>query len=246
MAPTSPLQTCTCCGGTGFIQKGVFSQAQVDEWGLSAQETESIHRQEGITCRRCGCNLRSMALALAICRCYKYEGTLAKFIEERSSRRLRVLEVFQAGTLTPFLSQLPRYAIALQDEVDIRLLPYHNCSFDLVVHEPRLQHPVQALPQLGECHRVLSPGGYFVLATPVMTDGMTLTQLEVASTYHTEPKHERELGADTWKDVIHAGFRECRLITPEFPSALAFVGVRWAEESDIRDDFPNFLNPLNE
>jgi hypothetical protein len=27
--------------------------------------------------------------------------------------------------------------------------------------------------------------------------------------------------------LILAGFQECRLITLEFPSALAFVGARW-------------------
>jgi len=34
-----------------------------------------------------------------------------------------------------------------------------------------------------------------------------------------------EYGADAWRDVIEAGFSECRIVSAEYPSALALVAV---------------------
>lgn len=39
--------------------------------------------------------------------------------------------------------------------------------------------------------------------------------------------HELPYGCYAWKHIIFPGFEECRILIPEFPSALAFVGVRW-------------------
>jgi hypothetical protein len=50
-----------------------------------------------------------------------------------------------------------------------------------------------------------------------------------------------EYGCDAREDVLRGEFDECRLITPEFPSAVAFVGVRWAE----RKRQPVYLNHLD-
>ena len=61
---------------------------------------------------------------------------------------------------------------------------------------------------------------------------------------------ETEYGCDAWEDVLRGEFDECRLITPEFPSAVAFVGVRWAERAHLpmylNEDFADFLNPEND
>jgi len=61
---------------------------------------EYIDREQGLSCRACGSNLRSMALALAICRCYGYVGTLARFVADKRNRKLRILEINEAGALT--------------------------------------------------------------------------------------------------------------------------------------------------
>ena len=70
MTAASPIKTCTCCGSDDLIATKVLWQALVQEWRLAAYEVQYIDRQQGLQCRRCGSNLRTMALALAICRCF--------------------------------------------------------------------------------------------------------------------------------------------------------------------------------
>jgi SAM-dependent methyltransferase len=67
---------------------------------------------------------------------------------------------------------------------------------------------------------------------------MTRSREGLPRSYHGDPNErsadfavQTEYGCDAWKHLILAGFDECRLITPEFPSAFAFVGARWARES---------------
>ncbi len=50
--------------------------------------------------------------------------------------------------------------------------------------------------------------------------------------YHGDPSNPEdckvytEYGADAWKQVILAGFRECRISSFDFPASQAFVGVK--------------------
>jgi hypothetical protein len=37
---------------------------------------------------------------------------------------------------------------------------------------------------------------------------------------------QTEYGSDAWSQVIRAGFAECRIVSLEYPAALALVGVR--------------------
>jgi SAM-dependent methyltransferase len=229
----APIQTCTCCGGKDFMEEKVLWQALVDEWGLSPDETRYIDRQQGLKCRRCGSNLRTMALALAICLCYGHPGPFVELVRDRRVRRLRVLEINEAGQLTQFLSKLPSHTIARYPEVDMTQLPYRESSYDLVVHSDSLEHVPQPIAGLAECYRVLSPGGHCVFTIPVIVDRMTRSRAGLAPSYHGDRSERRdemlvqtEYGCDAWKHVMCAGFDECRVISPEFPSALAFVGVR--------------------
>jgi ubiquinone/menaquinone biosynthesis C-methylase UbiE len=231
---TAPLKACTCCGSRGLVANKVLWPALVQEWGLSDDETQYVDRQQGLQCRRCGSNLRTMALALAICRCYGHSGTFAQFIKEEKTRRLRVLEVNEAGGLTQFLSTLPGHVIGRYPELDMMHMPYPECSYDLVVHSDTLEHVPQPVSALAECYRVLAPGGYCVFTIPVIVDRMTRSRAGLPPSYHGDPNQraadfavQTEYGCDAWKQLVLAGFQECRLITPEFPSALAFVGVRW-------------------
>lgn len=105
-----------------------------------------------------------MALALAICRCYDYAGTLAEFVRARKSRRLRVLE---AGNLTQFLSKLPRYIMARRPDLRIKFLPYDDCSFDLIIHSDVLQNMPDPAYALSQCYRVLAPSGRCVFTVPL-------------------------------------------------------------------------------
>ena len=134
MTMTSLIEACTCCGSKDLATRKVLWQELVREWRLSAYETQYIDRQQGLQCQRCSSNLRTMALALAICNCYGHSGTFAQFIEEAKTRRLRVLEINEAGGLAQFLSGLPGHTIQRYPEVDMRQMPYPEHSYDLVVH----------------------------------------------------------------------------------------------------------------
>jgi ubiquinone/menaquinone biosynthesis C-methylase UbiE len=174
-----------------------------------------------------------MALALAICRCYAHSGTFAEFVEDAKFRRLRILEINEAGSLTQFLSRLPGHTIRRYPEVDMTQLSYPENSFDLVVHSDTLEHVPHPIAALTECYRVLVPGGYCAFTIPVIVDRMTCSRSGLPPSYHGDPSQraadfavETEYGCDAWKHVVLAGFQECRLIALEFPTALALVGVR--------------------
>lgn len=234
MTPTSAIKTCTCCGSDDLVADKVLWQALVQEWRLAAYEVQYIDRQQGLQCRRCGSNLRTMALALAICRCYGHDGTFAQFVKEFRNRGLRVLEINEAGCLTQFLSKLPGHVIGRYPQLDMTRMPYSEGSYDLVVHSDTLEHVPHPVTALTECYRVLTPGGYCVFTIPVVVDRMTCSRAGLPPSYHGNSDQrasdfvvQTEYGCDAWKDLILAGFEECRLIAAEFPSALAFVGARW-------------------
>lgn len=234
MTATSMIEACSCCGSRDLATHQVLWQELVQEWRLSAYETQYIDRQQGLQCQRCNSNLRTMALALAICRCYGHKGTFTEFIEDAKTRRLRVLEINEAGGLSRFLSRLPGHTIRRYPEVDMTQMSDPENSYDLVVHSDTLEHVPHPITALSECYRVLAPGGYCAFTIPVIVDRMTRSRAGLPPSYHGDPSQraadfavQTEYGCDAWKHLILAGFQECRLITPEFPSALAFVGARW-------------------
>lgn len=233
MTATGLINQCICCGSSELTAQKILWPALVNEWQLSAYETEYIDRQQGVRCGRCGSNLRSMALAFAIGRCYGHHGIFGRFVKKFTNRRLRVLEVNEAGGLTQFLARLPGHVIGRYPHLDMMRMPYADASFDLVVHSDTLEHVPHPVAALKECHRILAPGGYCAFTVPVIVDRMTLNRAGLPPSYHgnseeraTDFAVQTEYGCDAWKHVVFAGFKECRLISLEFPSALAFVGVR--------------------
>lgn len=233
MTVALPIDACTCCGAKDLVASKVLWQALIQEWRLAAYETAYIDRQQGLQCGRCGSNLRTMALALAISRCYGHDGTFAQFIEKFRSRHLRVLEVNEAGHLTQFLSKLPGHVMGRYPQLDMTCMPYPEGSYDLVVHSDTLEHVRHPVTALTECYRVLAPGGYCVFTIPVIVDRMTLSREGLPLSYHGDSSQrsndfavQTEYGCDAWKHLFLAGFKECRLVAAEFPSALAFVGAR--------------------
>ena len=228
-----PIKVCVCCGSKDLVANRVLWPALVEEWGLSERETQYVDRQQGLQCRRCGSNLRSMALALAICRCYGYDGTFRRFVKKFRARRLRVLEINEAGNLTPFLSKLPRHCIGRYPQLDMMKMPYANGSYDLVVHSDTLEHVPEPVTALAECYRVLAPGGFCAFTVPIIVDRMSRSRAGLSPSYHGSPDErsadfvvQTEYGCDAWKHLVLAGFQECRLVAAEFPSALALVGTR--------------------
>jgi len=232
MTATTPIEVCTCCGSRELAFQKILWDELVHAWRISEYEREYIDRQQGLTCRACGSNLRSMALALAICRCYGYTDTLKRFVSERSNRGLRVLEVNEAGGLTQFLSKLPKHYIGRYPQLDMMQMPFENGSYDLVIHSDTLEHVLHPISALSECWRVLASGGFCAFTVPMIVDRMTVDRAGLPRSYHgTQQQHtgdlavQTEYGCDSWKHLVLAGFRECRLIALEFPAALALVGV---------------------
>jgi SAM-dependent methyltransferase len=230
---TAPIEACICCGSKELVAHKILWQALVQEWELSTYEREYIDRQQGLQCTRCKSNLRTMALALAISSCYGHNGTFVQFVEKFKGRRLRVLEVNEAGFLTQFLSKLPGHILGRYPELDMTKMAYGEGSFDLVVHSDTLEHVRRPVAALTECRRVLTPGGFCAFTIPVIVDRLTRSRAGLPLSYHGDANEraadlavQTEYGSDAWRHLVYAGFRECRLFTPEFPAALAFVGVR--------------------
>ena len=126
-AETGPLgvvEYCRCCGSRTVALQPVLWPDLIDAWHIAAYEVEYINRQQGLHCGDCHASLRSMALAVAIMRCYGYDGLFTAFMDRRSTRRLRILEINEAGQLTQYLSRLPGHVMGSYPEVDMLALPY--------------------------------------------------------------------------------------------------------------------------
>ena len=224
--------TCPCCGSTRAREQPVLWKELIDQWRLAAHEAAYVDRQQGLHCDRCGCNLRSMALARAITACFGFDGLLAEFVRSDDARRLRVLEVNEAGGLTPLLAALPGHVPVRYPEVDMMELPFEDAAFDLVVHSDTLEHVPRPIRGLCECRRVLKPGGFCAFTVPMVVDRLTVSREGLPPSYHGSPANpadclvHTEYGADAWKHVVLAGFRECRIVSLEYPAAQSLVGVR--------------------
>jgi SAM-dependent methyltransferase len=224
----STLQSCTCCGGTTFRQTSVLWPELISEWNLDDHEVLAIDRQQGLQCTRCGANLRSMALANAVMSSFRFQGTFYDFA--RSHARLRVLEINEAGSLTGLLSSMPHHQLVRYPATDMTDLPFDDQTWDLVVHSDTLEHVADPLKGLGECQRVLRPGGFTCFTIPVV-GRLTKRRPDGCPSYHGSPGNDEylvhtEYGADAWLDVLMSGAGECRVTAIDLPSGLAFVMPR--------------------
>jgi len=223
---------CACCGSGNIEEKHVLWPQLVREWGLAPDEAAYIDRQQGAHCAECGSNLRSMALARAILACFGHPGPLREFLAGKGVQDLRVLEINEAGRLTPFLKRLAHHTLARYPEVDMMALPFADGAFDLVVHSDTLEHVPDPVRGLQECRRVLRPCGYCAFTVPIVVARLTRSRDGLPPSYHGSPDNpadcavRTEYGADAWTHVVLAGFRECRIISIDFPAAQALVGVR--------------------
>src|SRR5258705_3566834 len=97
---------CSVCGGTTFVERLILWDRLVTEWQLAQHERSYIDRQQGTCCTACGANLRSIALAEAIRTAFGTSLTLMDFAATSEAKRLSVLEVNEAGNLSPVLREL--------------------------------------------------------------------------------------------------------------------------------------------
>ncbi|MEA5569987.1 class I SAM-dependent methyltransferase [Calothrix sp. UHCC 0171] len=221
---------CYCCGSNKIHYQNILWQELISEWRLSKYEVEYINRQQGLHCQNCNSNLRTMALALSIMKCFGYQGLFKDFVREEKFQHLQILEVNEAGSLTQFLKQIPGHQLKMYPELDMMNMKFADISFDLVVHSDVLEHIQHPIKALSECYRILKTGGYCTFTVPMIVDRLTISRVGMPPSFHGlgEPDNlvYTEFGCDAWKQVIQAGFQECRLFSIEYPAAQALVAVR--------------------
>lgn len=236
--PITPLGKfdgpCPCCGSLALKQIDILWGDLVDVWGLESHEVTYINRQQGYRCMECGSRLRSMALAAWLLHHMGSKGPLSRYVEESGAlQNVPLLEINEAGQLSQFLQKLPGHVLAAYPAVDIQDMQYPSESFGIVVHSDTLEHIADPLRALSECHRVLRPGGVCAFTVPVVVDRLTRSTKGSLASYHghaystaEDLRVHTEFGADTWKIVTNAGFREYRLFAFEYPGALVHIGVK--------------------
>ncbi len=224
--------TCPCCGSTQTHEQPVLWKALIDEWRIAEHEVAYINRQQGVSCTGCSSNIRCMALAQGIMNYFGYDGLFCDFLGTERAKSLRVLEINEAAALTPFLRLLPHHVLSCYPDCDMMNLQFADASFDLVVHSDTLEHIPHPVRGLSECRRVLKPGGACAFTVPLIVDRLTISRAGMPPSHHGSSANpgdclvHTEYGADAWKHVLLAGFRECRISAVEYPTAQALVAVR--------------------
>ena len=94
---------CQICGHTTFVHDDVLWPELIHAWGLSPAETASVNVQQGTRCASCGANVRSQALARGLVLVMGGSVPLANCVGSAAMRDLRLLEINEAGALTPWL-----------------------------------------------------------------------------------------------------------------------------------------------
>ncbi|UNK48897.1 methyltransferase domain-containing protein [Lysobacter sp. S4-A87] len=231
LAGLDEIAPCAVCGHRGYRHQDVLWDGLVSEWALSEAETAYINRQQGTQCLGCGCNIRSIALAKAICASAGFEGTLTELIATAPSERM--LEVNEAGTLNPWLRQFPGHVFGSYPQVDLQKLSLADASVDLIIHSDTLEHVPDPMKALAEMKRVLVPNGRAVFTVPIILGRMSQSRDGLASSYHGAPGGSEsdlvvhsEFGADFWAMVMQAGFTRCEMISFDYPAGIAIVARR--------------------
>lgn len=228
-----PGLICAVCGGTAFTGHAIIWNELAAEWDLSPVERALVDRQQGCLCDTCGSNLRSIALAEAILAALGAEDTLRALVESPAAAGIALLELNEAGMLSPVLRRLPGHHLGTWPEVDMQAMGFADDSFDLLVHSDTLEHVPDPLRALAECRRVLRPGGALCFTVPTLPGRMTRSRAGLPPSYHGSPgtgaedyRVQTEFGADMWTWVLRAGF-EAVTVTPfDYPNALAITGWR--------------------
>lgn len=221
---------CSVCGsGDRSPVRRILWAELIDAWQLSPAEVAYIDRQQGECCASCGANLRSIALAAAILGSSAPAGsTLIDFVRSPSALQHRMLEINEAGTLSPILRLLPGHTFGAYPDLDMHALPYPDGTFDSVVHSDTLEHIENPIHALQECARVLKPGGAVCYTVPVIVARLTRVRAGLPKSWHGDPSQtgddwlvHTEFGADFWVIPMQAGLSQVTIHAVEFPAALA-------------------------
>ncbi len=225
--------TCPVCGGDRFEQRTALGSQLVRDWALTEEEHTLVERQQAHICLGCGANLRSRTLAAALLDWFGHPGTLESYCRHPRRPHPRLLELNEAGTLTPWLSRLRHHTLARYPEVDMQALPYPDASWDVILHSDVLEHIPDPIQALEECRRVLKTRGCLLYTVPLLPQRLTRTRRGLPPSYHGAPDDERpdwlvatEYGADFWLHPLTAGFRDVSLVTLGGPESIAIRCIR--------------------
>lgn len=143
-----------------------------------------------------------------------------------------MLEINEAGHLSPYLRRSWRHTLGCYPEVDMQRMSFADDSFDLVVHSDTLEHVLDPLQALRECRRVLRPGGICAFTVPIVVGRLSRSRVGLPDSFHGNPEMSdpgyvvrTEFGADVWALALRAGFRAVEVSTIEYPAAIA-LGCR--------------------
>lgn len=221
---------CTVCGGTGFTFHEVLWEQLISDWQLSPDEAAYVNRQQGETCDQCGANLRSIALANAIRSFLQTKDFLRDSVATIDARVAALLEINEAGTLTPVLGKASGYRYAAYPAVDMHRMPYPDASFDLVVHSDTLEHLADPVHGLVECRRILKPGGALCFTVPIVVGRMSRSRHGLPRSFHGNEEISpddfvvhTEFGADAWTYAMRAGFSQVELHAIGYPAGIAML-----------------------
>lgn len=174
-----------------------------------------------------------MALGKSILSVLSSKRTLLKEAERRKWRNLSVLEINEAGDLSPVLSKFKQHRLVSFPEIDMQNINFNNCSFDLVVHGDTLEHIPSPSDALSECYRILKHGGHMAFTVPVIVGRPTCSRASLTPSYHGNPLEKpedylvhSEFGTDVCELVLEAGFNAVQIFAIEYPTALAFVAYK--------------------
>lgn len=218
---------CPVCGDKQFTNIEVLWSELSTAWQLDQSEIAYINRQQGTSCRECGSNLRSMALAKAILDSAGSEHFLKDFCK-KPPKGIRILEVNPAGNLTSVLQKIPGHTLISYPEYDLMDLPNTLGKYDFVIHSDTLEHIPAPVKALSECRRVLKPRGRCIFTVPIVIGRLSRSREGLPNSYHGSVDTREadyivhtEFGSDVWLHVLQAGFSSCKFHCLEYPSAIA-------------------------
>jgi ubiquinone/menaquinone biosynthesis C-methylase UbiE len=110
-------------------------------------------------------------------------------------------------------------------------LPYADAAFDIVIHSDTLEHVANPVHALGECRRVLKPGGGLCFTIPTIVGRMSRSRDGLPRSYHGNNSTESpddlvvhtEFGCDAWTFLFQAGFSRVEIFGVQYPAAIAYL-----------------------
>lgn len=247
---------CPICGGTEVVENEILLPELIETWGLTLEEVRLINRQQGQCCLICGSNLRSRTLARALNECFNWPGTLKDLVKQTNTTKLsskisewalnryfnqlgtlkadvskvRLLEINEAGSLTPYLREFKQYEFVSYPHVDMQKMNLPSEFYDFVIHSDTLEHIPDPAAALQECRRILKPNGRMLMTIPIVPTRLTRRRDNMPLSYHGNPTEKREdyivwteYGADFYVDLISAGWRKISLYTLGTLDSLAVI-----------------------